>query len=447
MARTVKDERLANRTQRAELAVSGKPYYRALDEGLHLGYRKGKTSGKWVVRIYLDGGKYVVETIGTADDKGDPDGVAVLSFSQAQKVAREKHAHRALADKSAAEPTLEPPYTVRAAIEDYIEFLKKERRTGADARWRADALILPQLGDIECNALKRDEIRAWLDRLVETPPRRRSRKNGEQKHREIDPADENAHRRRRSSTNRTLTILKAALNQCWRNGKIESDREWRAVKPFEDVDAARPRWLNNDDARRLINAAQGEFRKLVQAALQSGARYGALAALKVDDFSVHRTRQRDGTEVEQGTLHLISYKGRGGKVKHVYTDLTEEGIEFFRKITAGRVGKELMLCRDDGGRWLKSHQTRLIKEACKTARIEPPADFHTLRHTWASQAVMRGMPLLVVAQNLGHSDTRMVEKHYGHLAPSYKSDQVRKFAPRFGPLLEDESITPVSGVR
>ena len=26
---------------------------------------------------------------------------------------------------------------------------------------------------------------------------------------------------------------------------------------------------------------------------------------------------------------------------------------------------------------------------------------------------------MVVARNLGHADTRMVEKHYGHLTPSY----------------------------
>ena len=40
--------------------------------------------------------------------------------------------------------------------------------------------------------------------------------------------------------------------------------------------------------------------------------------------------------------------------------------------------------------------------------------------------------LNVVANNLGHADTKMVEKHYGHLAPSFVVDQVRKFAPRFG---------------
>lgn len=43
---------------------------------------------------------------------------------------------------------------------------------------------------------------------------------------------------------------------------------------------------------------------------------------------------------------------------------------------------------------------------------------------------MRGAPLPVVARQLGHSDTRMVEKHYGHMAPSYVADTVRAaFSP------------------
>jgi hypothetical protein len=45
---------------------------------------------------------------------------------------------------------------------------------------------------------------------------------------------------------------------------------------------------------------------------------------------------------------------------------------------------------------------------------------------------MSGVPLLVVAKNLGHADTRMVERHYGHLAPSYIADAIRAGAPKFG---------------
>jgi integrase len=45
---------------------------------------------------------------------------------------------------------------------------------------------------------------------------------------------------------------------------------------------------------------------------------------------------------------------------------------------------------------------------------------------------MAGMPLLVVARNLGHSDTRMVERHYGHLAANYITEAIRAAAPRYG---------------
>jgi integrase len=71
-------------------------------------------------------------------------------------------------------------------------------------------------------------------------------------------------------------------------------------------------------------------------------------------------------------------------------------------------------------------------DTCRAARIQPAINFHGLRHTWASHAVMAGMPLAVVARNLGNASTKMVEKHYGHLCPDYITDQVRKFAPRFG---------------
>src|SRR5712671_409599 len=67
----------------------------------------------------------------------------------------------------------------------------------------------------------------------------------------------------------------------------------------------------------------------------------------------------------------------------------------------------------------KSQQQRPLVEACHAATVTPAISFHTLRHTYASLMVMDGVPLIVVARNLGHSDTRMVEKHYGHLTSSY----------------------------
>ena len=89
MARTVRDSNLNSRSARMRLPASGKPYYRAIDAGLHLGYRKGKAAGKWVVRWYVGNRDYRIETIGLADDIIDANGTDVLNFSQAQAAARD----------------------------------------------------------------------------------------------------------------------------------------------------------------------------------------------------------------------------------------------------------------------------------------------------------------------------------------------------------------------
>jgi hypothetical protein len=55
---------------------------------------------------------------------------------------------------------------------------------------------------------------------------------------------------------------------------------------------------------------------------------------------------------------------------------------------------------------------------------------------------MRGVPLAVIASQLGHADTRMVEKHYGHLAPSYVADTVRAAFGTLG-IVEPSNIFPL----
>jgi integrase len=103
--------------------------------------------------------------------------------------------------------------------------------------------------------------------------------------------------------------------------------------------------------------------------------------------------------------------------------LNEEGVALFKRL-------DLPLKKANGQRWAKSDQARPMAEACKAAGLEP-IGFHGLRHTWASLAIRNGVPLLIVARNLGHSTTRMVEKHYGHLAASYVSDAIRAGGPKF----------------
>src|SRR3954465_13961562 len=125
MARTGRDASLETRTARARLKSSGKPYYRAIDPGLHLGYRKGIAGGKWVMRWYVGDAAYQVETIATADDSADADGVAILDFRQAQALIRQRYVEHTRVEGL---PAKDGPYTVKACIDEYLAFLEASRK-------------------------------------------------------------------------------------------------------------------------------------------------------------------------------------------------------------------------------------------------------------------------------------------------------------------------------
>ena len=69
---------------------------------------------------------------------------------------------------------------------------------------------------------------------------------------------------------------------------------------------------------------------------------------------------------------------------------------------------------------------------CMAANIEPRASFHILRHTYGSSLTMNRVPLQVIAAALGHADTRITERHYAHLLPSFVADQIGANLPRLG---------------
>jgi integrase len=112
--------------------------------------------------------------------------------------------------------------------------------------------------------------------------------------------------------------------------------------------------------------------------------------------------------------------------------LTDEGIAAFKEWTASTVSGQHIFLKSDGAVWGTSHQQRPLDEASHRAMITPAVNFHILRHTHASYLAMNGVPMVVIARQLGHADTRMTEKHYAHLAPNYVAQTIRDNFPVLG---------------
>jgi integrase len=117
--------------------------------------------------------------------------------------------------------------------------------------------------------------------------------------------------------------------------------------------------------------------------------------------------------------------------------LQDEGVLLERtsnsvKLTGADAAIKTIVSKAQRGEgWRKGDAQYPMELAVERAGIEPVV-FHELRHTYASDLIKRGVSLLIVAKQLGHADTRMVEKHYGHLAQATKRDAIRNGATVLG---------------
>lgn len=439
VVRIKRSGKLDTRSARLKLSAQKEPYWTSLAPREAMGYYRPVHggAGTWSARIYDPVTKRSLrKALGTADDFTDGDDRDVFCYAQAQVKAREWFEHARAEIRG--EPVRRGPFTVKDAWEAYAEDAERRGMKSLNpTRAVVVAHILPAFGSVEVSELTQYRVEKWHLKLSQTAARRRSKKGDEPVFRS-EPSTDDEKRARRETANRVLAILKAMLTFAKRRRLTRASGEaWREAMPFRGTTASRQRFLNPEEAQRLVNACSKDFRPLVQGALFTGARCGELSRLTVSDFNAG-----------SGTIYISPSKNL--KTRHIV--LTEEGQMFFKGHTAGRRGDEPMFLRESFSNrnsksskvirpWKKSEPARAIVGACEKAGLEPMT-FHELRHTYASMLVNRGVPLAYVAAQLGHSGTLMVEKHYGHLAPSALAESIRKLAPKMG-ILDQENVAPL----
>jgi integrase len=387
-----------------------------LERWLSVGYRKSTEGGAWIVRRYdAARRRHIEDRIGTADDHRDADGTDVLNFAQAQR----KVLDEATRDALRASGQL---YTVADAVADYVEYVRTHRKSAPDTESKLKTYVVPPFSAKRVAELTAADFKTWLAwalRRRRVPKKARTESDASaQKDAPPSPTELAERQRRRKATlNRVINSLKACLNHAYAAGKVPSREAWARLSKFRSADSARLRWLTVSEARRLQNASSPEFRLLVRAALLTGCRAGELLTLRGSDFDPH-------------SRTLLVADSKSGQPRRV--PLTTAGVALFSDLAAGVAAAEPMFTRSDGSTWYRMSIVRAMRAACANAQISPTATFHTLRHTYASHLAQEGMPLLFIAAALGHSDARMVEKHYCHLAPSQVADMIREKLPTFG---------------
>ena len=330
MARTVRDSKLDSRTAREKLRPRGKPYFRLLGPNLHLGYRKGQHGGKWVMRRYVGDEKYVVETIGAADDLADADGAGVsdVRSGPGQGARAREGARRAGAD---CEPRPDHHGTRRdRAIPG------RARRTRGEVSRRQEEAGRALEAYQTCPG-RREKLAAKPLAVLTTGDLAKWREGLEMA---------------AGSAQRTTNDFRAALYAAAKSAKAALPATIRdtIADGLAKVDATssvarEAQILPDADVRALIAAAWqvdaegdwgGDLGRLVLVLAATGARFGQVARMTVANVLPAQNRLMVPT----------SRKGKGEKpTTHIGVRVGDDVLAALAKATAGRKGSEVLLLR------------------------------------------------------------------------------------------------------
>ena len=241
--------------------------------------------------------------------------------------------------------------------------------------------------------------------------------------------DERAYRASRATALRVWSNFRSCLEQAYRKSSngVPSADAWRNVSTLSAVGNRLEMHFSLGDALRIIENARANgdtaAADLFQAYMLTGARPGGeLASLKVGDFNAR--------------LHRLSIPNRGeqtiSKTGARQITLTDEAVEFFARICAGRPASAPLLLSSDGERWDRGQHQRYFTDVLRRAGAPEDAVPYSFRHSYISRWVESGVPLKLIAENVGTS-VGMIEKTYAKFLPDARRAIVQATAPKLCP--------------
>lgn len=347
------------------------------------------------VRFLLDGQR-VEETLGWQSE-GWTEEKAALKLGELREAHRTGQGERTLAEKrEKASAKRKAEEAARAA---------RERESVTFEQFFEDTYFPQAKADKTPRSWKREEqlARLWIFPVIGNKPLSK-----------VSPMDLERIKKHMADAGRAprsiqycLATIRQVFNQARRLDLYSGDNPVSKVKT-PSLDNRRLRFLTEDEAQRLLehlHAVSPQVHDMALLSLHCGLRAGEIFGLTWGDV-----------DLKNELLTLRDTKS--GKSRAAY--MTAEVRTMFEQLGRGENSDLVFPAR--GG--IKINQIsatfdRVVESIGLNNGVTDKrlrVCFHSLRHTYASWLVMRGVDLFTVKEMLGHSSLTMTER-YSHLSP------------------------------
>lgn len=204
-----------------------------------------------------------------------------------------------------------------------------------------------------------------------------------------------------ATVNRSLAYLKRTFNIAIKHGW------WGKVNPVTRVDMlrennTRDRYLSPEEMRAILAKCDPEPAAIIEIAVQTGMRQSEQFSLKRQDI-----------DLEAGLARLGDSKS--GQSQHV--QLNARALELFTKILSSHDSEWVFpsaAARHKSKRLCPRHFKLKYYDPILTELGIEDANWHTLRHTFASWLRLSGVDLKTISELCRHTTQRTTER-YAHL--------------------------------
>lgn len=226
-----------------------------------------------------------------------------------------------------------------------------------------------------------------------------------------------------STVRNAYTALRKALDDAVAVGLLASNPVHKVKQP--QAARSEARYLTPDEAKAFLRSTgQRRYAEILKLILLTGLRRGEALALRWTDLDLENGHaQVNGSLVRQGgALVVVAPKTRcsrrtialsGAAVALLRTRKATQAVE---RLRAGNLwnASNLVFTTEFGKPVEPQNLLRLTRDASSLAGLQG-VKVHTLRHTYATTALLAGVPLKVVSDNLGHASIQITADTYGHV--------------------------------
>ena len=182
-----------------------------------------------------------------------------------------------------------------------------------------------------------------------------------------------------------------------------------------------PVFIDASDLKLILEKTSEQiFKDLYITAFLTGMRLGELLNLQWKEFDIRnklitirntssfKTKNKKDRVIPVNDELMILLKRRLSELKFVRLD-------------------DYIFSKHPGVKYTVDYISKKFKKVVRAAKLNDDIHFHTLRHSFASMLVQKGIPLIVVRDLLGHSDIRTTEI-YSHITSANLIDAVKNIS-------------------